>query len=510
MDATPDASVAMDIDNLEDEIPSSSPDNSGHALWMASQTPNVALRDLIVKSSENVIYPALDKHVPRWDGPSSPQERRRSAPYNVRHRPPPRRSASTTLSPVPLTSTNLSGAIPTLFNLIEKVQNADSGDENSEKISPPKAKTRDRGKAATGRKTGRSSMLPPPAPKGKGKEREQPQGSYMDVNKRRRSGAFTAPILPLLASPSKTTFSSVSMLDVSSDNMDVEHAVPASPPRPSLIPIRSKNASRHSRTSPDGKVPEYPTPSSGKAHDNRPSAPSKVVETMSSSNDVAHVAPTSRPSTTSHTQVGTGEKAAACLSLKTSKTPSELSKRSSSRNFRSSSSVSRTEVIRQALESNKDEGQSLSVSIRQGSRSSSRGVTPQPTFSSNGSRPSTSVASSRSISRLPPSQPPVATQSKPPGTDPCHRLPPLLGMGVRRASSAPTAQLANKPLPTHQKGFKPPLLSGTPVPRLVERPPPPLPPPPPPQNEASSEDTSFDCSFDLDPEELDNAMQEFD
>ncbi|KAK0217072.1 hypothetical protein IW262DRAFT_1484112 [Armillaria fumosa] len=507
MDITPDASVAMDIDNLEDEIPSSSPDNSGHALWMASQTPNVALRDLIVKSSENVTYPALSKHVPRWDGPSSPQERRRSAPYNVRHRPPPRRSVSTTLSPVPLTSTNLSGAIPTLFNLIEKVQNADSVDENSEKISAPKAKTRGREKAATGRKTGRSSMLPPPATKGKEKGKERPQDSYKDVNKRRLSGAFTAPIPPLLASSSKTTFSDVSMLDVSSNNMDVEHAVLAPPPPPLLIPIRRMNASGHSRSSPDGKVPEYPTSSSGKAHGKRPSTPSKVVETTSSSNDVAHVAPTSRPNTTSQTQVSNGEKAAACLSLKASKAPSEPSKSSSTRNLRSSSSVSRTEVIRQALEGNKDEGQPISVSTRQGSRSSSRGMTPQPTFSSNGSRPSTSVASSRSISRRPPSQPPVATQSKPTGTDPCYRRPPQLGMGVRRASSAPTAQHADRPLPTHQKGFRPPLLSGTPVPKPVERPPP---PPPPPQNEASPEDTSFDCSFDLDPEELDNAMQEFD
>lgn len=59
MDVTPDTSVAMDIDNLEDEIPSSSPDNSGHALWKASQTPNVALRDLIVESSESVTYPGM-------------------------------------------------------------------------------------------------------------------------------------------------------------------------------------------------------------------------------------------------------------------------------------------------------------------------------------------------------------------------------------------------------------------------------------------------------------------
>lgn len=304
------------------------------------------------------------------------------------------------------------------------------------------------------------------------------------------------------------------MLDVSSDNMGVEHPVLAPPPPPLLIPTRSENASGRSRTSPDGEVPECPTSSSGKAHGKRPSAPSKVVETTSSSNDVAHVAPISPPEapsrskTTSQSRLGDGEKATACLPLKADKAPSGPSKRSSTRNLRSSSSVSRTEVIRQALEGNRDEGQPPSVSIRQGSRSSSRGVTPQPTLSSNGSRPSTSsVASSRSISRQPPSQPPVATQPKPPGTDPCHRPPPQLGMGVRRVSSAPTAQLANRPLPTHRKGFKPPLLSGTLVPKPVERPPP---PPPPPQNEASSEDTSFDCSFDLDPEELDNAMQEFD
>ncbi|PBK71282.1 hypothetical protein ARMSODRAFT_1083499 [Armillaria solidipes] len=515
MDITPDASVAMDIDNLEDEIPSSSPDNSGHALWKASQTPNVALRDLIVESSESVTYPALNKHVPRWDGPSSPQERRKSAPYNVRHRPPPRRSASTVLPPVTLTSTNLSGAIPTLYNLIEKVQSAESGDENSEQISAPKSKTRGREKAATGRKTGRSSMLPPLAPKGKGKEKERPQDSYKDVNKRRRSGAFAAPIPSLLASPSTTTFSDVSMLDVSSDNMGVEHPVLSPPPPPLLIPTRSENTSGRSRTSSDGEVPECPTSSSGKAHGKRPSAPSKVVETTSSSNDVAHVAPTSppeapsKPKTTSQTRLGDNGKAAACLSLKANKAPSAPSKRSSTRNLRSSSSINRTEVIRQALEGNINESQPASVSIMQGSRSTSRGVTPQPTLSSNGSRPSTSsVASSRSISRQPPSQPPVSTQPKPPGTDPCHRPPPQLGMGVRRVSSAPTAQLAHRPLPTHQKGFKLPLLSGTLVPKPVERPPPP--PPPPPQNEASSEDTSFDCSFDLDPEELDNAMQEFD
>ncbi|KAK0473417.1 hypothetical protein IW261DRAFT_1504254 [Armillaria novae-zelandiae] len=501
MDITPDASMAMDIDNL-DEIPSSSPDNSGHALWKASQTPNVALRDLISKSSENVTYPALNNHVPKWDGPSSPQERRRSTPYNIRHRPPPRRSASTGLPSVTLTSSNLSGAIPTLFNLIEKVQNADSGDENSEKICAPRAKTRGREKATTGRKTGRSSMLPPSAPKGKGKEREAPQGSYKDADKRRRSGAFAAPIPPSLASSSKTRISDVSMLDVSSENIGVEYAVLAPLPPPLLIPARSENTSGRRRTSPDGKVPEHPTSSSGKAHGKQPSTTSKIVEIISSSNDVAH--PPRDLNTASQTQVGSSEKAAACLSLKANKAPSEPSKRSSTRNLRSSSSVSRTEVIRQALEGNKDEGQPLSASIRRSSRSSSSGVMPQPTFSSNGSRPSTSGASSRSVSRQPPSQPPIGTQPKPLGTDPCHR-PPQLGMSVRRVSSAPTAQLAKRPLPTHQKGFKPPLLSGTPVPKHVERP-----PPPPPQNEASSEDTSFDCSFDLDPEELDNAMQEFD
>lgn len=433
----------------------------------------------------------------------------------MRHRPPPRRSASITTRHVTPTSTNLSGAIPTLFNLIEKVQSADSGDENSEQVSAPKAKTRRREKVVTGRKAGRSSMLPLPASKGKGNEKERPQDSYKDVNKRRRSSAFAAPIPPLLTSSSKTTFSDVSMLDVSSDNMGVEHPVLAPPPPPLLMPTRNENASGRSRTSPDSEVPERPASSSGKAHGKRPSAPSRVVETTFSSNDVTHVAPISppeapsRPKTTSQCRLGDGEKATACLPLKADKAPSGPSKCSSTRNLRSSSSVSRTEVIRQALEGNRDEGQPPSVSIRQGSRSSSRGVTPQPTLSSNGSRPSASVASSRSISRQPPSQPPVATQPKPPGTDPCHRPPPQLGMGVRRVSSAPTAQLANRPLPTHQKGFKPPLLSGTLAPKPVERPPPPSPPPPPP-NEASSEDTSFDCSFDLDPEELDNAMQEFD
>ncbi|KAK0199951.1 hypothetical protein DFS33DRAFT_207376 [Desarmillaria ectypa] len=523
MDITPDASLAMDIDNLEDEIPSSSPNNSGHALWKASQTPNAALRDLIVESSERLNDSSLNKRIPRWDGPSSPQEHRRSAPYNMRRRPPPRRTTSAALLPVTPSSANLSGATPevnTLFGLIGMVQSAGSGDENSEQVSA----AREKEKAVTKRKTGRSSMLPPPATKSKGKGKGRARDPNKDANKR-RNGTSNAPTASLLSSTSTATFSDVSMPDVSSHSMDVERAVPAPPPPPSFIPSRSENASGCSRMSLDGEVPKCPQQGSRNTHGKLPSAPSKVVETTSSSNDVVHVAPTSlpkafpRPKATPQTRLNNGEKAATCLSFKASKAPSEPSKPSSTGSLGTSSSVNRTEVIRQALaeaslpsSSERIEGQLPSISkgdsVRQGCRPSSREVTPQPTLSSNRSRPSTSAVSSRSVSQ----QPPIATQPKRLGTDPSHRPPPRqLGMGIRRVSSAPTAPLADRPLPTHQKGFKPPLLTGTQALKPMERPPPaPTPPAPPPRNEPSSDDTSFDFSFDLDPEELDIAMQEFD
>ncbi|KAK0450347.1 uncharacterized protein EV420DRAFT_1563054, partial [Desarmillaria tabescens] len=523
MDITPDASLAMDIDNLEDEISSSSPDNSGHALWKASQTPNVALRDLIMESSESLVGSSLDKRIPRWDGPSSPQERRRSAPYNTKRRPPPRRTTSTALQPLTPTSTSLPGAIPEVNKLFGLIGMVRVDDENSEQVSVAKEKE----KVTMRRKNGRNTMCPPPAPKGKGKGKGLAQDSKKDVNKGRHSGKFTTPTISLPASTSTTSLSDVPMLDVSSHSMHGEHAVPAPPPPPLLTPGPSENAPGRSRALLDGAVPKCPQQDPKNAHGKQPSAPLKVVKTTSSSNDAVHVVTTSlpqtstTPKTTSQPRSGEGEKAATCLSLNANKAPSGPSRHSSTRSLRSSSSVSRTELIRQALvtppsSSERNEGQPPSISkgdsLRQSGRSSSRGVTPQPTLLSNRSRPSTSsAASSRSVSRQPPSQSPIATQPKPLGTDPSHRPPPRqLGMGVRRASSAPTGPLANRPLPTHQKGFKPPLLIGTQIPKPVEKPPSPPPPPAPPapQKEPSS-DTSFDCSFDIDPEELDNAMQEF-
>ncbi|KAG7439824.1 uncharacterized protein BT62DRAFT_689066 [Guyanagaster necrorhizus] len=438
-------------------------------------------------------------------------------------RRPPRRSSSTVLQPVTSTSSNLSGTTTSvdtkaLIGLIVTVQGPKSGDENSERVSAAKMKTRQKDRAVAGSKTGRSSMFPPPTPQGKGKGRAQ--GSCMNADKRRRSGTFTVPVPSLLDSASTATCSDVSMLDASPDGIDVERAVLAPPPHPVLIPSHCEVASGHGKASLDSKAPKPPLPRSRNAPDKRPSTPSVVVK-PTPSNDVEHVAPTRRTNKLSQTRLSDSEKAKTGLSSKTTSAPTGQSKHSSVGSLRRSSSVKRTEAIRKALAevslpstSKRNEGQSLPSisigdSIGQGSHSSSRSVTPLPTLSSNRTRPSasknSSAASSRSISRQPPSQSPIATQQEPPSTDPFYRPPPrMLGMGVRRISSAPTAPHADRPLPTQQKGFKPPLLTGSQVPKSVER------PPLSPRKEPSSDDTSFDCSFDLDPEELDNAMQEFD